>query len=81
MKKSLATFGLATLLATTAAQAQTNCWWEQGVYACTSTFETDRSVTTTLCASGGLGVSCNTATVKKKIYLPPRGGKVIVVPR
>ena len=64
----LATIGLAALLATTAASAQDysrHCWWEQGVYACIGTIETDRFITTTLC-SGGEYQPCKTWTVPQK---------------
>jgi len=57
------------------AQAQTTynsrCGWSGGVYSCNSRTETPRSVTTTLCASGGLGSACTSKSVQKELPPPP----------
>jgi hypothetical protein len=62
------------------------CWWEQGVYACSSRIETSRSVTTTLCGSGGIDSACTSNTIEKEpprkkevyynSYVPVPGGRV-----
>jgi hypothetical protein len=42
------------------------CWWQQGVYACNSRLETRRSITTSLCASGGIDAACTNKTIEKE---------------
>jgi hypothetical protein len=68
------------LLTISVAQGQTynsRCGWTDGVYACWSEIETPTSVTSTLCASGGIDSACRSTTEQKKP--PPPGGKVIVI--
>src|SRR5690348_5325150 len=72
--------GLLLLLLASTAQGQTynsRCGWTNGVYACWSKTETPNSVTSTLCASGGIDSASTSKTEPKKP--PPPGGKVIVI--
>jgi hypothetical protein len=65
----VSTAGTAALIFVTAAHGQTynsRCGWNDGVYACTSKVETPHSVTTTLCASGGIDAACTSKTEEKK---------------
>lgn len=65
---------LSSILAAVPSRAESSsnsrCYWEQGVFVCTSKVETDRSVSTTICGSGGIDAACSTKTVEKE--LPPQ---------
>jgi hypothetical protein len=45
-------------------QGKTNCWWESGIYACSSTYEDTYSRVDTICAAG-LTEACSTKTYEK----------------
>jgi hypothetical protein len=53
------------------ADGRSYCGWQQGVYVCQSTYETDYAVTTTLCGSGGIDAACSTKTKLKEPPPPP----------
>jgi hypothetical protein len=62
---TLAVTVVAIPLAANAQTYQSNCWWEQGVYACNSRSETPYSTTTTLCAAGETSACVSRARQKQ----------------
>jgi hypothetical protein len=71
MRLPAAVLILSSILATGPSFGQSStynsrCWWENGGYVCNSRHETRRSITTTLCASGGIDAACTSKTIEKE---------------